>query len=137
MGSARLKIFYWQKCHAICRVDHDALREITRFSSPPRPWWYKNWLINFNVTNFPLKLSHLITPSTHILSAYFMLHYSLNTKHEKWQLLDKAANDASHMWPIDNPWLPAAGSGLITQFPWNLYLLLGFIWLYGQCVQNK
>ena len=35
MGSPRLRQFYLQKCHVIRRVDHDALREITWYSSPP------------------------------------------------------------------------------------------------------
>ena len=34
-GIAMLKTKYRQKCHVICRVDHDALREITRYSNPP------------------------------------------------------------------------------------------------------
>ena len=37
MGSPRLRKCYLQKCHMIRRVDHDALRETTRSSSPPPP----------------------------------------------------------------------------------------------------
>ena len=46
-GSPRLKIFYQQKCHVICRVDHDALREITRCSNPLK--WYVRYLFWWNV----------------------------------------------------------------------------------------
>ena len=34
MGSPCLKIFYRQKCYAICRIDHHALRGITWYSNP-------------------------------------------------------------------------------------------------------